>query len=115
MDVDTRFDGGLATAAEEARAMGLINRAVPESELDKLVADWATRLAAGPRVALSMIKAELNQSYERSFAAAVEVEALAQAQAFGSPEAKEGFKAVLQKRDPDFRGVGEGARTPYDG
>jgi 2-(1,2-epoxy-1,2-dihydrophenyl)acetyl-CoA isomerase len=108
------FFGGKVSGAEAA-ALGLINRAVPGDELDKLVDDWATRLAAGPRRALSMIKAELNQSYERSFSAAVEVEAIAQAQAFGGPEAKEGFKAVLQKRDPDFRAAGESTRSPQDG
>jgi 2-(1,2-epoxy-1,2-dihydrophenyl)acetyl-CoA isomerase len=107
------FFGGKVTGAE-AHEMGLINRAVPGSELDKLVADWAARLAAGPRVALSMIKAELNQSYERSFAAALEVESIAQARSFGSPEAKEGFKAVIEKRDPNFRAIEERTGTPFD-
>src|SRR5882757_1294490 len=96
------FFGAKVTGAQ-AHELGLINRAVPDAELDKLVEDWATRLAAGPRRALSVIKAELNQSYERSFAAAIEVEAIAQAQAFSSPEAKEGVQAFLQKREPDFR------------
>ena len=96
------FFGAKVTGAQ-AHELGLINRAVPDAELDKLVEDWATRLAAGPRRALSVIKAELNQSYERSFAAAIEVEAIAQAQAFSSSEAKEGVTAFLQKREPDFR------------
>jgi 2-(1,2-epoxy-1,2-dihydrophenyl)acetyl-CoA isomerase len=95
------FFGAKVTGAE-AHAMGLINRAVPDAELDKLVDDWAARLAAGPRRALSMIKAEINQSYERSFSAAVEVEAIAQAQAFFGPEAKEGVRAFLEKREPNF-------------
>jgi 2-(1,2-epoxy-1,2-dihydrophenyl)acetyl-CoA isomerase len=95
------FFGAKVTGAD-AHAMGLINRAVPDAELDKLVEDWASRLAAGPRRALSMIKAEINQTYERSFSAAVEVEAIAQAQAFGGREAKEGIRAFLEKREPNF-------------
>jgi 2-(1,2-epoxy-1,2-dihydrophenyl)acetyl-CoA isomerase len=96
------FFGAKVTGAQ-AHELGLINRAVPDAELDKLVEDWASRLAAGPRRALSLIKAELNQAYERSFSAAVEAEAVGQAHCFGSSEAKEGVKAFLQKREPDFR------------
>jgi len=96
---------GQRLTGTEAADLGLINRAVPDTELDALVADWASRLAAGPRRALSVIKAELNTAYETSFAAAVEAEAVAQAMCFRSPEAKEGVRAFLEKREPDFRGV----------
>jgi len=98
---------GAKVSGAEAHAMGLINRAVPDADLDSLVQEWAGRLASGPRRALSMIKTELNQAYERSFAASMEVEAIAQSQAFGGAEAKEGFQAFLQKREPDFRAADE--------
>jgi 2-(1,2-epoxy-1,2-dihydrophenyl)acetyl-CoA isomerase len=87
----------------EAAEMGLVNRCVPDAELGKLVDDWATRLARGARRALSQIKAQLNASYERSFADAIEAEALGQSLAFRSKESREGAKAFLEKRDPDFR------------
>jgi len=39
---------GETHSAEEAERMGLVNRVVPEDELDSFVADWANRLAEGP-------------------------------------------------------------------
>lgn len=87
----------------EAAEMGLVNRCVPDTELDKLVGDWATRLADGPRRALSQIKAQLNASFERSFADAIEAEAMGQALAFRSKESREGAQAFFEKRAPDFR------------
>lgn len=87
----------------EAAELGLVNRVVPDDKLDATVDDWAERLAAGPRRALSMMKAAINASYERSFADAIEAEALGQSIGLRSPEAKEGMKAFLEKRPPDFR------------
>jgi len=87
----------------EAAEMGLVNRCVPEAQVDAFVADWANRLANGPRRALSVIKAQLNESFEMSFASAIESEARGQALAFGSSEAREGARAYFEKRNPDFR------------
>lgn len=87
----------------QAAAIGMINKSVPAEALDVLVAEWASTLAAGPRRALSMIKAQLNTALETSFSAALEKEAVAQAQAARSSEVKEGVKAFFEKRKPDFR------------
>ena len=87
----------------EAAEMGLVNRCVPDDELDAVVDSWAERLADGPRRALSMIKAQLNASFERSFHDAIEAEAVGQSLAFRSKESREGAKAYMQKRAPDFR------------
>jgi enoyl-CoA hydratase/carnithine racemase len=47
-----RFD------ADEAVRLGLINRSVPDEELDAVVDDWAGRLAAKPEVSLALSKAQ---------------------------------------------------------
>lgn len=90
-------------SGSEADAMGLVNRCVPDDQLDGFVASWATRLADGPKRALSLIKAQLNESFESSFARAIESEAKGQALAFRSKESREGVKAFYEKRAPDFR------------
>lgn len=87
----------------EAVEFGLINRCVPDAELDGFVADWAARLADGPKRALSLIKAELNASFESTFGSAVETEAVGQSLAMRSPEAREGVQAFREKRPPNFR------------
>jgi 2-(1,2-epoxy-1,2-dihydrophenyl)acetyl-CoA isomerase len=89
----------------EAAGIGLVNRCVPDDDLDAFVTDWAMRLADGPKRALSVIKAQLNESYESSFAQAIESEARGQALAFRSKESREGVKAYMEKRNPDFRSL----------
>ncbi|MGQ4615532.1 enoyl-CoA hydratase-related protein [Nocardia sp. R7R-8] len=87
----------------EAAGLGLASRCVPDDTLDATVQEWADRLAAGPRRALSVIKQQLNASYQRSFADAIEAEALGQSLAFRSAESREGARAFFEKRAPDFR------------
>ncbi|HJV09175.1 MAG TPA: enoyl-CoA hydratase/isomerase family protein, partial [Acidimicrobiales bacterium] len=41
-----------------AEAMGLVHRVVPPDELDLVVTDWATRLAAKPEMAIHMAKTQ---------------------------------------------------------
>jgi 2-(1,2-epoxy-1,2-dihydrophenyl)acetyl-CoA isomerase len=89
--------------AREAADMGLVNRCLVRAQLDSTVDDWATRLANGPRRALSVIKQQLNGSFERSFGQAIEAEALGQSLAFRSRESREGAKAFFEKREPDFK------------
>lgn len=87
----------------DAADLGLVNRCVSDDDLDSKVNDWAVALANGPKRALSVIKRQLNGSFERSFADAIEVEAMGQSLAFRSKESREGAKAYFEKRSPDFR------------
>lgn len=90
--------------AAEAERLGLVNRVVPAGELDAFVDDWATRLAAGPPMALSMSKTMLNNSFMVSMDQALEDEARSQSVNFGTEDFTEAIGAFLAKRDPDFRG-----------
>ena len=66
-------------SGEEAAAMGLVNRVMSLDELDGFVDDWASTLAAGPPLALSMTKTLLHASSMASMEQAVEDEARCQA------------------------------------
>ena len=90
--------------AKEAMEIGLVNRVVPSSSIDVFVEDWATRLAAGPPLALSMSKRLLDQSASMSLAQAVEAEAQAQNVNFASADTAEALLAFVEKRDPKFSG-----------
>lgn len=90
--------------APEAERMGLINRAVPDEELDALADEWAERLAAGPPLALSQSKKMLNNSFNHGLAEALELEAAAQAVNIASEDAQEGGVAFFEKRPPVFKG-----------
>jgi len=88
----------------EAERIGLVNRVVPAADLDSFVADWASRLAAGPPLALSCTKSLLDDSMSMSMAQALEREAAAQAVNSASEDGREAMLAFLQKRYANFSG-----------
>jgi len=91
-------------SADEAERIGLVNRVVPDADLDALVEDWAGRLAAGPPLALAMSKRLLNNAFGAGMAEALDAEGMAQSVNTGSEDTKDAFRAFFQKRDPLFRG-----------
>jgi enoyl-CoA hydratase/carnithine racemase len=90
--------------AETALSLGLVNRVVPVAELDEFVAGWASTLAAGPPLALSMTKTLLQGSLSLSMAEAVEDEARCQSVNFESADTAEAMAAFVEKRPPRFVG-----------
>jgi 2-(1,2-epoxy-1,2-dihydrophenyl)acetyl-CoA isomerase len=92
-------------SAAEAERLGIVNRVVPAAELDAFVDDWATRLAAGPPLALSMTKKLLNDSLAMSLDQALEAEGMAQTVNFGTSDTAEAMAAFIEKRDPTFKGA----------
>ena len=91
-------------SAKEAAELGLVNRVVPAAQLDAFVDDWATRLAAGPPIALSMTKRLLTNSFAMSMDEALEAEGMAQSVNSGTEDAPEAIRAFLEKREPRFQG-----------
>ncbi|NBV73689.1 MAG: enoyl-CoA hydratase [Actinobacteria bacterium] len=90
--------------AAEADRIGLVNRVVPEAELDAVVASIAARLAAGPPIALAMSKRLLNNSFDVTLEQALDDEGLAQTVTFSTEDVAEAMGAFIDKRDPVFRG-----------
>ncbi len=90
--------------AAEAERLGLVNHVVPAAELDAFVDDWASRLAAGPPIALALTKRMLTDASTRTFDEALESEAVSQSVNIGTEDTREGLKAFFQKRPPVFKG-----------
>ena len=91
-------------SASDASEMGLVNRVLPDAELDDFVDGWARRLAAGPPLALAQSKRLLNNSMEVSLEQALEDEGAAQSINFGTQDTPEAIAAWLGKREPKFEG-----------
>ncbi|MFP5320490.1 MAG: enoyl-CoA hydratase/isomerase family protein [Acidimicrobiia bacterium] len=91
-------------SAEQAEDFGIVNRVVPDGELDAFVADWAARLAAGPPIALGLTKRLLNDSHSRSLAEALEAEGMAQSITLQSKDTAEAISSFMEKREPTFHG-----------
>lgn len=90
--------------AAEAERIGLVNRVLPDAEVDAFVDDWAGRLAAGPPLALAMTKRLLNHGLGVGMAEALDAEGMAQSVNTASEDTREAFRAFFQKREPTFRG-----------
>jgi 2-(1,2-epoxy-1,2-dihydrophenyl)acetyl-CoA isomerase len=95
---------GEIISAAEAHAIGLINRVVPDGQLDGAVSSLASRLAAGPPIAMSLTKQLLNSSLQVAMAQALEDEARAQTINFATADSLEGIRAFRDRRAPRFTG-----------
>jgi enoyl-CoA hydratase len=91
-------------SAQEALQHGLVNRVVPvDAYLDealKLAEEIASRAPLAVRAAKKMI----NQTYERTLAEGLTVEKQEFYNLFASEDQKEGMKAFVEKRKPEWTG-----------
>lgn len=90
--------------AQQALALGLVNRVVPPEDLDAEVDRLAARLAGGPALAFAGIKKALSYGETHSLAEALDCEAATQAVCFASEDFREGVAAFIEKRKPVFQG-----------
>jgi enoyl-CoA hydratase / 3-hydroxyacyl-CoA dehydrogenase len=88
-------------AAEEAYALGLANRVVPDEELFDTTLAWARKLSGQAPVAVEQIK---RVSAAGDIDSGIEREKEGFLTAFTSDDAREGISAFLQKRNPRFTG-----------
>jgi len=87
--------------AQEALAMGLVNRVVPLAELEKETVAWCRRMLELSPLALRMLKAGLNAA-DDGLAGIQQLAGDATLLYYMSEEAKEGRDAYMQKRKPNF-------------
>ncbi|MEU0411092.1 enoyl-CoA hydratase-related protein [Streptomyces griseorubiginosus] len=95
---------GDALSAADAERLGLVNRVVPDGELDKTAREWAARLATGPTRALALTKQLVNASLASDRATAFAAEATAQEINMTTVDAQEGVASFVERRSPVFRG-----------
>ena len=91
--------------AGEAHALGLVNRVVPDDELDAAALAYARELANGPTFALGAAKKLFKQMYQPTLEAYLDAEAWAQGLTLMTEDHKEGVKAFFEKRKPEFKGM----------
>ncbi|MFC3478530.1 enoyl-CoA hydratase/isomerase family protein [Halobacterium litoreum] len=88
--------------ATDAHEEGLVGEVVAHDELDDHVQDLAAELAAQPATAMRAAKEALNQSHETTLAGGLAFERRTWAGLFGSHDQREGMRAFVEDRDPDF-------------
>jgi len=95
---------GDTLSAAEADRLGLLNRLCSADEVDAVVKDLSSRLAALPPRTVTLIKENLNRAAERSLEETLDAESFAQALAFSSEDTREAILAWVEKREPRFTG-----------
>jgi 2-(1,2-epoxy-1,2-dihydrophenyl)acetyl-CoA isomerase len=101
--LELMWTGELIDAAE-AQRIGIVSRVLPAERLLPELLEFAARLARGPAVALAEIKHSVRESLGYSLEEALARELSAQERCWGTTDAKEGFRAFLEKREAKFQG-----------
>jgi enoyl-CoA hydratase len=95
--------GDPITAAEAYR-LGLVNAVVPDGDAGGTATRLAETLAARPPLAVAMGKCLIDGGLGMDLGPAIEFERQGVAMLFGTGDRREGMRAFLEKRAPDFHG-----------
>ena len=90
--------------AEDALAMGLVNRVVPPENLMEEVRTLAHTIIARPKLAVQYAKEAVLRCVEGSLTEGLAHESYLHALSCGTADKKEGVASFLEKRDPEFTG-----------
>ncbi|MCL6600017.1 MAG: enoyl-CoA hydratase/isomerase family protein [Alicyclobacillus macrosporangiidus] len=90
--------------ADEAHRLGLVNRVVPDERcLDEAVA-LAQRIAERPPIAVRLIKEAVYQALDTTLQDGMEAERNLFYLLFATEDLREGMRAFMEKRPPNFQG-----------
>ena len=95
---------GAPIAADEALRLGLVNRVVPAAALMDEARKLAAQLAANAPIAMRYIISAINKGLEMPFAEASQYEATLFGLVASTDDMREGTRAFLEKRKPQFHG-----------
>lgn len=88
--------------AQEAEQMGMVNKVVPQEDLEATTVEWCRTIMKRSPMAIRMIKRSLNAELDGQ-RGLMELAGDATLMFYLMEEAQEGKKAFLEKRDPDFQ------------
>jgi 2-(1,2-epoxy-1,2-dihydrophenyl)acetyl-CoA isomerase len=95
---------GTTLSPQEAKAAGIVDEVVPAAELLTRAVALAQEFAGGPAYARGQIKLAAVQGFGRSLEEGLAIERAALIRLFESEDAREGVKAFVEKRKPDYKG-----------
>jgi enoyl-CoA hydratase len=90
--------------AQTALAAGIVNRVVPDEELDVVVADWAAKLASKSPVIMRLGKEAMRRQMDMPLDDALDFLRAQLTLAQSTEDIVEGVTAFFEKRDPVWKG-----------
>ncbi|MBS0325695.1 MAG: enoyl-CoA hydratase [Proteobacteria bacterium] len=94
---------GRMVGAEEASKSGLVARVVPASELEREALAMAAKIASFSLPVVMKVKEAINRAYESSLTEGLAFERREFHSTFALDDQKEGMRAFVEKRKPQFR------------
>jgi 2-(1,2-epoxy-1,2-dihydrophenyl)acetyl-CoA isomerase len=91
-------------SAAQALELGLVNRVVAHDELKQCAHDLAARVAKGPLVSYRYMKENVRLAATSDYQTLLDREAWTQLRCGETEDHREGVRAFLEKREPQFRG-----------
>ncbi len=91
-------------SASEALAAGIVNRVVGEEEFDRVVAEWAGKLAGKSPVITRLGKEAMRRQLDMPLDDALDYLRAQLSLALSTEDIAEGVSAFFEKRDPQWRG-----------
>ncbi len=95
---------GRRIKAAEALSMGLVNQVVPDEELMDTVNEMAAAMCRQGQTALQHAKTVINRGSDLNLDQALQLEIDTFVDLFDTDDRREGMKAFLKKRKPNFTG-----------
>ena len=90
--------------AQQALAAGIVNRVVPDEELDAAVAEWAAKLAAKSPVIMRLGKEAMRRQMDMALDDALDYLRAQLTLAQSTEDIVEGVTAFFEKREPQWSG-----------
>ena len=88
---------GRQVAADEALAIGLADRVVPDADVYRAAREMVARYATGPALALRAAKQAVNRGLEVDLATGLEIERLQFSSLFATVDQKAGMRSFLEE------------------
>ena len=96
---------GAVLDAHEALRLGLVNKVVPRSELISAAEQYARKITSNGPLAVVFAKEAVRKGYEMPLEDSLRLEADLSSLLQTSEDIKEGARAFVEKRPPQFKGI----------